>query len=168
MAHCIGFAGYSGSGKTTLIAKLVIEMKRRGKQIAVLKHDAHGHYKEASGADSTIFAQSGAEAVVTISTDSIHVYEKKCKPDLQEQINAYAHMDYVFVEGFKREKHPKIAVFRTIEQSEIIQALDHEPVAIATDMETLDSRFTTLPKLDLNDIVALADFVERYFKAEQF
>lgn len=76
MAHCIGFAGYSGSGKTTLITKLVIEMKRRGKRIAVLKHDAHGHYKEASGTDSTIFAQSGAEAVVTISIDSIHVYEK--------------------------------------------------------------------------------------------
>ncbi|MDU0204117.1 MULTISPECIES: molybdopterin-guanine dinucleotide biosynthesis protein B [Paenibacillus] len=168
MAHCIGFAGYSGSGKTTLIAKLVIEMKRRGKRVAVLKHDAHGHYKEASGTDSTIFVQSGAEAVVTISTDSIHVYEKKSEPDLQEQINAYAHMDYVFVEGFKREKHPKIAVFRTIEQSEIIQALEHEPVAIATDMETLDSRISPLPMLDLNDIFALADFVERYFKADPF
>ncbi|MZQ85223.1 molybdopterin-guanine dinucleotide biosynthesis protein B [Paenibacillus sp. 5J-6] len=168
MAHCIGFAGYSGSGKTTLITKLIIEMKRRGKQIAVLKHDAHGHYKEAPGADSTIFAQSGAEAVVTISIDSIHVFEKKNKPDLQEQIKAFSHMDYVFVEGFKREKHPKIAVFRTIEQSEIIKALEQEPIAIATDMEVLDSQVSTLPTLDLNDIVALADFVERYFKAEQF
>jgi molybdopterin-guanine dinucleotide biosynthesis protein B len=168
MAHCIGFAGYSGSGKTTLITKLVIEMKRRGKRIAVLKHDAHGHYKEALGTDSTIFAQSGAEAVVTISIDSIHVYEKKHKPDLQEQIKAFSHMDYVFVEGFKREKHPKIAVFRTIEQSDIIQALEEEPVAIATDMETMDSHSSNLPTLDLNDIVALADFVERYFKVEQF
>ncbi|NOV00780.1 molybdopterin-guanine dinucleotide biosynthesis protein B [Paenibacillus planticolens] len=168
MAHCMGFAGYSGSGKTTLIAKLVVEMKRRGKQVAVMKHDAHGHYKEASGADSTIFAQSGAEAVVTISPESIHIYEKRRMPDLQEQIHAFDHLDYVFVEGFKREKHPKIAVFRTMEQSAIIKALEHEPVAIASHLEVLDSYFSTLPSLDLNDIVALADFIERYFKGEQF
>ncbi|MBP1963442.1 molybdopterin-guanine dinucleotide biosynthesis protein B [Paenibacillus aceris] len=168
MAHCMGFAGYSGSGKTTLIAKLVVEMKRRGKQVAVMKHDAHGHYKEASGADSTIFAQSGAEAVVTISLESIHIYEKKRNPDLQEQISAFGHLDYVFIEGFKREKHPKIAVYRTMEQSAIIQALEQEPVAIATHLEVLDSHLSTLPSFHLNDVVGLADFIERYFKGEQF
>ena len=53
MAHCIGFAGYSGQRKNNLVAKLIVEMKRRGYRIAVMKHDAHGHYKEAAGTDST-------------------------------------------------------------------------------------------------------------------
>jgi molybdopterin-guanine dinucleotide biosynthesis protein B len=168
MAHCIGFAGYSGSGKTTLVAKLVVEMKRRGYRIAVMKHDAHGHYKEASGTDSTIFAASGAEAIVTLSPDAIHVYEKRRNPSLQEQLGIYAHLDYVFIEGFKKEKHPKIAVFRTKEQSEIIQALEPEPIAIATDLDGTDFHSSDFPSLDLNNIVAIADFIEQYFEADQF
>ncbi|SDO27580.1 molybdopterin-guanine dinucleotide biosynthesis protein B [Paenibacillus sp. yr247] len=165
MAHCIGFAGYSGSGKTTLIAKLVVEMKRRGYQIAVMKHDAHGHYKEAADTDSTIFVESGAEAVVTLSPNVVHVYEKKRNPSLREQLGIYAHLDYVFIEGFKKEKHPKIAIFRTIEQSEIIQALEPEPIAVATDM---DFHAPALPSLNLNDIDAIANFIEQYFEVYQF
>lgn len=169
MAHCIGFAGYSDSGKTTLIAKLVAEMKRRDRRVAVMKHDAHGHYKEAPEADSTIFAASGAEAVVTLSPDGVHIYEKMLKPDFQEQVRKWHHLDYVFVEGFKREKHPKIAVFRTIEQSGILQVLEPEPIAIATDLNVeVELPITALPNFDLNDITALADYIQWYFEGEQY
>lgn len=164
MAHCIGFAGYSGSGKTTLVTKLVIEMKQRGYLIAVMKHDAHGHYKEAAGADSTAFAGSGAEAVITLSPNAVHIYEKKRLPSLEEQLRAYAHLDYIFIEGFKKEKHPKIALFRTIEQREIIQALDPEPIAIATTLDEQDFQLTAFPSFNLNDIHGIADFIEQYFE----
>ena len=120
MAHCIGLAGYSDSGKTTLLSKLVVEMKCRGHRVAVMKHDAHGHYKEAAGADSTAFVEAGADVVVTVSPGAVHVYEQKSYHALEEQLNAYRHLDYIFIEGFKREKHPKIAIYRTIEQSKIL------------------------------------------------
>ncbi|NOU86796.1 molybdopterin-guanine dinucleotide biosynthesis protein B [Paenibacillus sp. LMG 31460] len=165
MAYCIGFAGYSDSGKTTLVAKLIVEMKQRGYRIAVMKHDAHGHYKEAAGTDSTTFVESGAEAVVTLSPDGIHAFEKKRNPSLEEQISAYAHLDYVFIEGFKKEKHPKIAVFRTIEQSEIIHVLEPGPIAIATDMDNFNFDLTAFPSFDLNNIRGLADFIEQYVKS---
>ncbi|MDD9265669.1 molybdopterin-guanine dinucleotide biosynthesis protein B [Paenibacillus sp. GCM10023248] len=168
MAHCIGFAGYSNSGKTTLIAKLVVEMKRRNKRVVVMKHDAHGHYKEASGADSTIFAESGADAVVTLSPGGVHVYERKQQPDLQEQVRAWNHLDYVFVEGFKREKHPKIAIFRTIEQRGIVHVLEPEPIAIATDLEAEGMAGLAYPIFDVNDASALADFIQRYFEGDQY
>lgn len=167
MAHCLGFAGYSNSGKTTLLAKLVIEMTRRGHRIAVMKHDAHGHYKEAEGADSTAFVQAGAEAVVTISPDAVHVYEKRQAPNLDEQLLAYDHLNYVFIEGFKREKHPKIAVFRTIEQREILKSLVPSAIAVATDMDMSDANGLQ-PQLDLNDIAGIADFIEQYFRDCQF
>ncbi|MEC0228977.1 molybdopterin-guanine dinucleotide biosynthesis protein B [Paenibacillus alba] len=168
MAHCIGFAGYSNSGKTTLIANLVVQMKLRGYRVAVMKHDAHGHYKEVPGADSLIFAESGADAVVTLSPDMIHIYEKKGNVSLQEQLLAYAHYDYIFIEGFKKEKHPKIAVFRTIEQSEIVQQLEPRPIAIATDMDARKNAFPEYRCLDLNDIPSVAAFIEHYFKSNLF
>ncbi|WP_079413774.1 molybdopterin-guanine dinucleotide biosynthesis protein B [Paenibacillus ferrarius] len=168
MAHCIGFAGYSNSGKTTLIAKLVAQMKLQGCQVAVMKHDAHGHYKEVPGADSSIFVESGADAVMTLSPDMIHIYEKKVNVSLQEQLLAYAHYDYIFIEGFKKEKHPKIAVFRTIEQSEIVQQLEQRPIAIVTDMEVGEDAFPEYRCLDLNDIPSVAAFIAHYFKSNLF
>ncbi|MFD0695815.1 molybdopterin-guanine dinucleotide biosynthesis protein B [Paenibacillus sp. GCM10027628] len=165
MAHHIGFAGYSNSGKTTLIAKVVIEFQRRGYRVAVMKHDAHGHYKEAAGADSTTFVQAGADAVVTISPEAVRVYERKEMPLLQEQLLAFADYDFVFIEGFKKEKHPKIAVFRTIEQSEIIQVLDPPPLAIVTDLEFAAAG---IPTFHLDDVEAVSRYIESYFKTHQY
>ncbi|TXK86033.1 molybdopterin-guanine dinucleotide biosynthesis protein B [Paenibacillus sp. N3.4] len=165
MAYCMGFAGYSGSGKTTLVTQLVVEMKRRGFRVAVIKHDAHGHYKEAAGADSTLFIEAGADAVVTISPNQVNHVVKQQNTDLQEELKAYTHVDYIFVEGFKMEKHPKIAVFRTIEQSEIIPRLDPKPVAIATDLNNHHLEYIAL---DLNDICSVADFVEQFFVVSPF
>ena len=84
---------------------------------------------------------------------------------LEEQLSAYAHLDYVFIEGFKKEKHPKIAVFRTIEQSEIIQVLEPRPIAIATDMDDFNFAFDSFPSFDLNNIAGIADFIEQYFES---
>ncbi|MDR6548930.1 molybdopterin-guanine dinucleotide biosynthesis protein B [Paenibacillus qinlingensis] len=167
MAYCVGFAGFSNSGKTTLVAKLTIEMKLRGHRIAVMKHDAHGHYKEAKGADSTIYAESGADVVVTLSPDALHVYEKKEAPTLEEQLLAYAHLDYIFIEGFKREKHPKIAVYRTIEQREMIREVVPSPIAVVTALSNLEDDFA-YPRFNLNDICGIADFIEQNFVDCQF
>lgn len=167
MAHSIGFAGFSNSGKTTLIAKLLVEMKHRGHRIAVMKHDAHGHYKEAQGADSSIFVERGADAVVTLSPNGVHMYEKKENPSLEEQLAAYGHLDYIFIEGFKKEKHPKIGVYRTIEQKDLLKGLAPSLIAVATDLTNLDDDFS-LPRLNLNDIRGIADFIEQFFVNCQF
>ncbi|CAH1199578.1 Molybdopterin-guanine dinucleotide biosynthesis adapter protein [Paenibacillus allorhizoplanae] len=167
MAHCLGFAGFSNSGKTTLVAKLIVEMKQRGHRIAVMKHDAHGHYKEAQGADSTVFVETGADAVVTLSPNGVHIYEKNESPSLEEQLVAYAHLDYIFIEGFKREKHPKIGVYRTIEQKELLKGLAPSLIAVATDLTILEGDFT-LPHFNLNDIRGIADFIEQFFMNCQF
>ncbi|OCT12735.1 molybdopterin-guanine dinucleotide biosynthesis protein B [Paenibacillus pectinilyticus] len=162
MAHCLGFAGYSNSGKTTLVAKLVVEMKQRGHRIAVMKHDAHGHYKEAEGADSTAFVQAGADVVVTLSPCAVHIYEQKAEASLEEQLLVYAHLDYIFIEGFKKEKHPKIAVYRTLEQQELIKEQVPDPIAVATNLHILGND-AAQPWFDLDDIQGIADFIEYYF-----
>ncbi|OAS22347.1 molybdopterin-guanine dinucleotide biosynthesis protein B [Paenibacillus oryzisoli] len=167
MAYCLGFAGYSDSGKTTLIARLLVEMKYRGHRIGVMKHDAHGHYKEVQGADSTVFVERDADVVVTISPNALHVYEKMESPCLEEQLAAYDHLDYIFIEGFKKEKHPKIGVYRTIEQKELLKGLAPSLIAVATDLTNVDDDLA-LPRLNLNDIRGIADFIEQFFVNCQF
>ncbi|MBD0381101.1 molybdopterin-guanine dinucleotide biosynthesis protein B [Paenibacillus sedimenti] len=165
MACHVGFAGYSNSGKTTLITKVLVEFQRRGYRIAVMKHDAHGHYKEAAGADTTSFIDAGAEAVVTLSPEAVRIYERKANPDLQEQLLVLDHYDFVFIEGFKKEKYPKIAVFHTVEQSQIMRVLDPAPIAIVTD---LDYTADGIPTFHSDDVQAISHFIEGYFKASQY
>ncbi|MFC5451704.1 molybdopterin-guanine dinucleotide biosynthesis protein B [Paenibacillus aestuarii] len=165
MAYCMGFAGFSDSGKTTLIVKVLEELRRRGHRVAVLKHDGHGHYKEAEGADSTAFVEAGADAVVTISPNGVHRYEKKEAPDLQEQLAELAHYDLVLIEGFKKDKHPKVAVFRTIEQSRILEELDPAPIGIITELAFESGG---IPVFRPDEPQAISEFVEFCSKARQY
>ncbi|MGG1518349.1 molybdopterin-guanine dinucleotide biosynthesis protein B [Paenibacillus oryzisoli] len=167
MANYVGFAGFSNSGKTTLIAKLVVELSRRGRSVVVMKHDAHGHYKEAEGKDSTGFMKAGASAVVTISPDAVRTYERKEEPSLAEQIEVHADADIILIEGFKRDKHPKIAVFRTIEQGRILDVLDSEPIAVVLDASLGEGDFKG-PVMNINDVHGIADFIEMYVGLTNF
>lgn len=133
MTITVGFAGYSGSGKTTLIAKLARRLEERGRRVAVIKHDAHGHYKEAAGTDSAAFIDAEASAVVVISPDAVRSYERRAAAldDVLEGLQeAY---DVILIEGFKAGGHPKIAVMRTEGQETILTKLAPPPLAIAAD-----------------------------------
>ena len=84
-------------------------------------------------------------------------------PSLEEQLlSRYAHLDYIFIEGFKREKHPKIAVYRTIEQREIIKGLLPSPIAYCNRFGIVETDGFPIP-FDLNDIVALQTLLSKYF-----
>jgi molybdopterin-guanine dinucleotide biosynthesis protein B len=161
MAKVIGFVGFSSSGKTTLITKVILILKQRGYQVAVIKHDAHGHYKEAPGTDSSKFMEQDADKIITVSPASIHIYEKRDAPNLEEIITSITSMDYILIEGFKKEKHPQIAVFRDEAQRAILELLEAAPIAIATDRKDEDS---LLPVLDLNDPEGVADFIQAFGK----
>ncbi|UJF31591.1 molybdopterin-guanine dinucleotide biosynthesis protein B [Paenibacillus hexagrammi] len=160
MTHIIGFAGYSNSGKTTLISKIVCELQIRGYRVAVLKHDAHGHYKEAEGSDSDVFMKSGADTVVTVSPDAFHMTMKQTDSSLGAAIQSIPKSDYVVIEGFKSEQHPKIAVFRNEMQMSIIEQLDPKPIAAATDMQGLDLNISVF---HLNAAAEIVNFLELYF-----
>jgi molybdopterin-guanine dinucleotide biosynthesis adapter protein len=157
MASVIGFAGYSNSGKTTLISKVTAILKERGYRVAVIKHDAHGHYKEVPGTDSTLFIASGADTVINVSPNAIHKYEKQEDIRLDEVVMSLQSMDFVLVEGFKSEEHAKIAVFRSLEQSGVVDKLAPPVVAIACD---IDFERMGLPIFHLDGEMEIAAFIE--------
>ncbi|MNI01246.1 Molybdopterin-guanine dinucleotide biosynthesis adapter protein [compost metagenome] len=155
--YVIGFAGYSDSGKTTLISKLTFSLKQKGYRVAVIKHDAHGHYKEVPGVDSTNFIESGADSVITVSPQAIHRYDKLAYIDIQVIVATLQDVEYILIEGFKSEIYHQIAVFRNAEQSRIVHKLSKQAIAIVTSMEYAHS---VVPVFHLDDVAAIVSFLE--------
>ncbi|MCP3772048.1 molybdopterin-guanine dinucleotide biosynthesis protein B [Paenibacillus sp. MZ04-78.2] len=160
MTTIIGFAGYSNSGKTTLISLLAPYFEEQGVKVAVIKHDAHGHYKEAPAADSTFFIRSGASASVVLSPDAVRTYERKTVT-LQETIERLkGSYELILIEGFKREPHDKIAVFRTEEQARIVQQLAAPPIAcIAADRKLAEAAAPGIPSFCMDAVESVAEFI---------
>ncbi|MCA3629560.1 MAG: molybdopterin-guanine dinucleotide biosynthesis protein MobB, partial [Methylobacterium sp.] len=67
--------------------------------------------------------------------------------------------ELVLVEGFKRETHPKIEVFRAANGREPLHPGDPMIRAIATDTPFADA---PLPQVHLDDIAAIADLAIRF------
>jgi molybdopterin-guanine dinucleotide biosynthesis protein B len=160
MTKIIGIAGFSNSGKTTLITRLVAHFARRGVRTAVVKHDAHGHYKEAEGTDSSLYMQAGASAAVVVSPDAYVVLRREAiaLEVMLSTLRAEAY-ELILVEGFKNGTHDKIAIFRDAEQAAILLALPQPAVAVAAPAELGHLSPALLPFLDLDNIGAIARWI---------
>jgi molybdopterin-guanine dinucleotide biosynthesis protein B len=79
------------------------------------------------------------------------------EPSLNEILERIAPCDLVLIEGYKREPVPKIEARRLESKSrEPLSPSDPHIVAIAADHPVED---TTLPVFDLDDTLAIADFI---------
>jgi molybdopterin-guanine dinucleotide biosynthesis protein B len=160
MSYVIGFAGFSNSGKTTLIARLAAHFAGQGLQTAVIKHDAHGHYKEAEGTDSALYREAGAAATIVISPESYVMYRREAV-ELEQMVKLLEAQGYdlILVEGFKASSHDKIALFRTEEQAEILKALSTPPIAVASILSLFKLAPSSIPLFELDDISGIATWI---------
>lgn len=166
MAAIVGLAGFSNSGKTTLVTKLVRHFTALGLRTAVIKHDGHGHYKEAAGADSTLFIEAGAQATAVVSPDAYRIYRKQKVEELDTVIQALplAELDLVLIEGFKQGTHDKIVLFRSPEQASLLDQLPNKPIAAVTPQALREYAVSRgIPSFDPKDIHSIAAMIqERY------
>jgi molybdopterin-guanine dinucleotide biosynthesis protein B len=178
MAAVIGFAGFSGSGKTTLATQVVGLLRKRGIRVAVIKHDGHGHYKEAEGSDSAQYISAGAQQVVVVSPGAVVTYEARVGVTLEKQLQRMEDCDVVLVEGFKGGAHPKIAVFRDAGQSEVLERLVNVAAVVApaevaaealsqaaergAEPDVGEAIAADVPIFDPDDVDGVADFVMRF------
>ncbi|WP_282936703.1 molybdopterin-guanine dinucleotide biosynthesis protein B [Paenibacillus sp. RC67] len=165
MTGFIGFAGFSDSGKTTLISRLVGYYHEQGIRAGVIKHDAHGHYKEAVGSDSSLYIEAGAAATVVVSPESYVVFRRESK-SLKQMVDALQSnkLDLILVEGFKKERHDQIALFRYSEQADIIHHLPKPPVAVVAPKELKEHISGNIPFFDPEDIASIAEFILVHIK----
>ena len=152
--------GQSGSGKTTYIERLIPELKKRGYRLAVIKHPPHDFDVDVEGKDSWRYMQAGSDAAVVSAPHKIALtkyVDHDLSPD--ELVDFVGDgLDIVIIEGFKKSDAPKIEVHRAALGKELACAA-RDLIAIATD-EKLD---VPVDQYDLNDISAIADFIEVRF-----
>lgn len=155
----ISVVGKSGSGKTTFLEKLLPELKRRGYQVAIVKHDIHGFEIDHPGKDTWRHAQAGADAVVISSPRRIAVIQRlEEEMSLDEIANYVQTADIIITEGYKRGNKPKIEISRRARSTELM-CHQEELIAIIT-----DQRFhLNVPHFDLDDATGVADLIEVKF-----
>lgn len=155
-----GIAGWKNSGKTGLAVRLVTEFTRRGYKISTIKHAHHDFDIDKVGADSFRHRQAGAHEVTIVSGTRfaiMHELRGDPEPSLQDVLDRIAPCDLVLIEGYKREPVPKIEARRIESKSrEPLAPTDPHIVAIAADHAV---EGTSLPVFDLDDTVAIADFI---------
>src|SRR5690348_12632939 len=111
----IGFAGWSGAGKTTLLTRLIPHLIAKGLRVSTLKHAHHEFDVDVPGKDSWRHREAGAAEVLVSSGKRwalMHELRGADEPKLPELLARMSPVDLVIVEGFKRELHPKIEVYR--------------------------------------------------------
>lgn len=158
----IGIAAYSGTGKTTLLKKLLPLLKSRGIRVGMVKHAHHSFDVDQPGKDSYELRKAGAAQMLIASRSrwALMVERPKEKdPQLDEVLLELdqAALDLILVEGFKKERFPKIELRRAGLKGAPFYPEDDTIVAVATDDP--DGADTALPVLDLNDPEAIADFI---------
>ena len=156
-----GFAGWSGSGKTTLIERLIPLVVVRGLTVSLIKHAHHTFDVDQPGKDSYRHRHAGCAEVLVSSSRRwalMHELRGAPEPGLGELIERVSPCDLLLVEGFKREKLPKLEVYRASVGEPLIHPHDPDIVVVASDARVE----TTLPQLDLNDPVAIGEFILRH------
>ncbi|OEJ67368.1 molybdopterin-guanine dinucleotide biosynthesis protein B [Magnetovibrio blakemorei] len=154
-----GIVGMSGSGKTELLIHLIPELKQRGLRISTMKHTHHNFDIDKPGKDSYRHRQAGADEVLVSSAGRwalVRELRGEPEPTLTELLEHMKPVDLVLVEGFKREGHDKLEVYRPRHGKTFLAPGNSTIVAVASDEAISDS---ARPSLDLNDIPGIADFI---------
>lgn len=162
MIPILSIVGKSDVGKTTLLVKVVRELTARGRRIATVKHDTHGFDIDHEGKDSWRHKQAGAVMTVISSPAKLALVTDTSHDHTLSEIRDrfVAGVELILTEGYKREIHPKIEVFRRGHYEDLLCVEDDNLVAIAGDPPNPPER---VPVFDLNNVGPLCDFIEECF-----
>lgn len=156
----MGIAGWSGAGKTTLLSRLIPVLVGRGFSVSTIKH-AHHHFDvDYPGKDSHTHRVAGAKEVLVSSVNRfalMHELRGAAEPNLAHLLSMLAPVDFVLVEGYKPEPHPKIEVHRVANGKPFLYPNDPTILALASDAAIADRNVTLLA---LEKAEELADFVQ--------
>ncbi len=154
----VSIVAKSGTGKTTLIEKLIPALIKRGYRVGTIKHHGHGFEIDHEGKDSWRHKQAGAQVTVLASSHRVAVVEEVEKDHAIEELrDIYIRgVDIVLTEGFKKNRLPKIEVFRADLEADIISRGDETLVAVVGD-KAQDINVPWFSSLDIDGVVDLIE-----------
>jgi molybdopterin-guanine dinucleotide biosynthesis protein B len=153
-----GVTGWKNAGKTGLMERLVTEITGRGITVSTVKHAHHTFDVDHPGKDSHRHRVAGATEVLLASRNRfalMHELRDEAEPTLEELLSKLMPVDLVLVEGYKRDRHPKVEAFRAETGNDLIAPGDPTIRAVASDTPMDLDR----PVFDLNDTKSIADFI---------
>ncbi len=157
--------GWQNSGKTTLVTRLINQIQSSGFSVSTIKHAHHRFDIDRPGKDSFKHREAGASEVLISSANRwALMHELKGdeeEPAVAELLKKLSPVDLVLIEGFKREPHPKLEVYRECIGKDPIWPNDPTIVAVASDQHiSIGNRNV----LDLNNTQSIAEFILNYVK----
>jgi molybdopterin-guanine dinucleotide biosynthesis protein B len=158
----IGLAGWSGAGKTTLLVKVIPCLIARGLRVSTLKHAHHAFDVDQPGKDSHSHRMAGATEVLVGAASRwalVHELRGEPEPQLDMLLGKLSPVDLVIVEGYKREAHPKLEVYRAAVGKPLLHPDDPHIVAIAADGALPSAR---VPVVSLDDVEGIADILLKH------
>ena len=153
-----GVTGWKNAGKTGLMERLVAEIAGRGITVSTLKHAHHQFDVDQPGKDSFRHRTAGAQQVLLASSKRwalMTELREDPEPPLSDLLEQLAEVDLVLIEGWKRDRHPKVEAWRAETGNPLIAPGDPTIKAVATDSPIETDR----PTFDLNDTESIADFI---------
>ncbi len=125
---------------------------------STIKHAHHNFDIDQPGKDSHVHRMAGAKEVLISSENRFALmHELRGAPEwtLDALLAKLSPVDLVLVEGFKRDKHPKLEVYRASVGKPLLQPDDPNIVAVASDGPVTAS----VPVVSLDDAAAVADIL---------
>ena len=153
-----GVTGWKNAGKTGLMERLVAEITGRGYTVSTVKHAHHTFDVDQPGKDSHRHRIAGATEVLLASRNRfalMHELREDEEPSLETLLQKLSPVDLVLVEGYKRDRHPKVEAFRVETGNPLIATDDPTIRAVASDTTLTIDR----PLFDLDDTKAIGDFI---------
>lgn len=160
-----GVTGWKNSGKTGLMERLITEFTARGLTVSSIKHAHHSFDIDHPGRDSYRHRDAGAQQVLLASRNRwalMHELRYEDEPSLGDLLKQLSPVDFVLIEGYKRDRHPKIEAHRKETGQPLIAPEDETIVAVASDKSLAIDR----PVFDLNDTASIADFISQHLELD--
>ena len=160
-----GVTGWKNSGKTGLMERLITEFTARGLSVSSIKHAHHSFDIDHPGRDSYRHRDAGARQVLLASRNRwalMHELRDEDEPSLGDLLKQLSPVDLVLIEGYKRDRHPKIEAHRKETGQPLIAPEDETIVAVASDTSVTIDR----PALELNDTASIANFIAQHLELD--
>ena len=132
-----GVTGWKNSGKTGLMERLITEFTKRGLTVSSIKHAHHSFDIDHPGRDSYRHRDAGAQQVLLASRNRwalMHELRDEDEPQLIDLLKKLSPVDLVLIEGYKRDRHPKIEAHRKETGQPLIAPDDDTVIAVASDV----------------------------------
>ena len=160
-----GVIGWKNSGKTTLVERLIEEFTIRGKVVSAIKHAHHSFEIDHKHRDSYKFRSAGARRVAVVSRNRwamIHELRTEDEPPFDEILAHVGACDLVLIEGYKGADFAKIEARNMSSGNRALAPDDSSILAVAFQG---GREACALPSFDIDDIAAIADFIDGAIKS---